>query len=307
LTPGLARILPLLAALAVLGGCGEDRPTAAEPTAAGEQAVTLGTRNLPDQLIVGHLYEQALEARGWAAELKRNIGSPEIARAALRSGQIDVYPESIATLDRALTGAASAYPSAAAALAAARGHAAALGLELLDPTPFATVEALAVRRALAARHDLATIADLARVPALRLGGAPELLGRREGGLAALRRAYGLRARFAPLTAGLQYGALDEGLVDVALVRDTDGELREGDYVVLADPEHVFGFQQVVPVVRAGALEAHGPRLRATLEAVDAALSTAAMRELNQAVEIDGEAPADAARRFLAEHDLLADG
>jgi osmoprotectant transport system substrate-binding protein len=301
LRPGIARIVTVLAALATLGGCGDERP-AAEPVA-GERSVTLGTRSVPDQLVVGHVYEQALEARGYGVELKQNIGSPEIARDALRSGQIDVYPESIATFNRAVAGDATTYPSMRAAYAAARRHAAANRLALVGLTRFATVEALAVRPALARRHDLATIADLARVRGLRLGAAPELLERPDG-LAALRRVYGLRVRFAPLTAGLQYEALQDGLIDVAHVRSTDGELQDGEYVVLEDPAHVFGFQQMTPVVRAEVLAAQGPRFRATLEQVDAALTTAAMRELNRAVQIDRESPADAARRFLESEGIV---
>ena len=55
-------------------------------------------------------------------------------------------------------------------------------------------------------------------------------------------------KFSPLTIGLQYQALDDGQIDTADVFTTDGQLQGGKYVVLKDPKHVFGFQNVTPVV-----------------------------------------------------------
>ena len=43
--------------------------------------------------MLGELYKQALEAKGYTVNLKKNIGSTEIIDKALTSGQIDGYPE----------------------------------------------------------------------------------------------------------------------------------------------------------------------------------------------------------------------
>ena len=111
-------------------------------------------------------------------------------------------------------------------------------------------------------------------------------------------------KFSPLTIGLQYQALDDGKIDAADVFTTDGQLQEGDYVVLEDPENVFGFQNVTPVVRSEALEAQGPAFRETLEQVGATLTTEAMQRMNAAVDIDKQSPADVARQFLEANDLV---
>ena len=56
-------------------------------------AVTLGTKDFTEEFILGELYKQALEAKGYTVNLKQNIGSTELIDTALTSGKIDVYPE----------------------------------------------------------------------------------------------------------------------------------------------------------------------------------------------------------------------
>lgn len=284
------RLAPLLALTLALGtaGCGSDgasgggsgRSTAPIP-GANRPPVTLGARTASEQILLGQLYQQALEAKGFRVALKANIGSAEIADKALHSGQIDLYP---------------AYVGDAGT---ARAH----GYVLLDPTPFSDVQALAVLPRFARAHRLQDVGDLASVPKLRLGAPPEFLDG-EPGLASLQRDYGLRdIVFAPLTIGLQYGALNDGKVDVAVVSTTDGELKGGRYVVLGDPRELFGARHVAPVVSTRVLATEGPDFARTLNAVSGALTTSAMQEMNAAVALDGRLPADVAQAFLQDHGL----
>ncbi|MGN6189588.1 MAG: glycine betaine ABC transporter substrate-binding protein [Conexibacter sp.] len=280
--------LPLAIALALaLAGCGGagsngggDRPGANAP-GADRPPVTLGTRVSSQQILLGQLYEQALEAKGFTVALKQNISSSAIADEALHKGQIDLYPRYVGDA----------------------GVASAPGFTLLAPTPFSDVEALAVLPGFARAHALKSVADLARIPRLRLGAPPEFF---EGdpGLASLKRVYGIAGVvFAPLTIGLQYGALDDGKIDAAVVSATDGELQGGRYVLLADPRQLFGTRHVAPVVSARVLAAEGPAFARTLDAVSRALTTSAMQRMNAAVALDRQSPADVARQFLRDSGL----
>lgn len=302
--------IPLALALALApgaagcgsGGAGGGTGATARAPGAGRPAVTVGTRTSSEQILLGQLYKQALEAQGFRVALKQNIGSTEIAEEALRSGQIDLYPEYVGTFNAAIARDRAAYPSAAAALAAARRWASAHGFALLAPTPFSDVEALAVLPAYARAHGLAGVGDLAAIGGLRIG-APPAFRARERGLVGLARVYGVRdVVFAPLTVGLQYHELDDGKIDAAEVSTTDGELQSGRYVVLDDPRHLFGFQQVVPVVSAQLLAAEGPAFARSLNAVSGALTTSAMQRMNAALA-QRRLPADVARRFLRDHRL----
>ena len=310
----LRTILALVAALALTtgiaacGGSDDNGSTgtqaAAEQPGKGKPAVTLGTKNFTEQFVLGQLYKQALEAKGYKVALKQNIGSTEIADKALRSGQIDLYPEYIGIFNTAVAGDAKAYPNVEAAFAAGQRYAEAHGYTLLPLTPFTDVDALAVTPDYARAHNLSSVADLAAIRGLKLGAPPEFR-QRETGLVGLERVYGIRdVDFAPLTIGLQYQALDDGKIDTADVFTTDGQLQSGRYVVLKDPKNVFGFQNVTPIVSTKVLRAEGPAFAATLNAVSRALTTRAMQQMNAAVAIDKQSPADVARQYLQANDLL---
>lgn len=308
--------LPLLAAfalalgLAACGGSGSggagttSTPTASTLPGAGKPSVTLGTGSVTEQFVLGQLYQQALQAKGFTVALKQNIGSTQIADAALRSGQIDLYPAYVGVFDRTVAGGASSYPSLRAALATARAYARGHGFRLLAATPFSDVDALVVLPDYARAHRLVSVAGLAAVRRLRLGAPPQFRDS-AAGLRGLARSYGIRAvDFAPLTVGLQYQALDDRQVDAADVLTTDGQLQSGRYVVLSDPRHVFGFENVAPVVAERVLRAQGPAFAATLNAVSRALTLGAMQRMNAAVALDGKSPAAVARQFLQSAGLV---
>ncbi len=309
----LRTILALVAALALTTGiaaCGSGGGDSTSTTAAssqpgaGKPKVTLGTKNFTEQFVLGQLYKQALEAKGYTVALKQNIGSTEIADKALRSGQIDLYPEYIGIFNTAVAGDKKAYPNVQAAFAAGQSYARAHGYTLLPLTPFTDVDALAVTPTYARAHALRSVADLAAIRGLKLGAPPEFR-QRETGLVGLARVYGIRdVNFAPLTIGLQYQALDDGKIDTADVFTTDGQLQSGRYVVLTDPKNVFGFQNVTPIVSAKVLRAEGPAFAATLNSVSRALTTRAMQQMNAAVAIDKQSPADVAKQYLQANGLL---
>jgi len=305
----LVAALALTTGLAACGGGGDDNGGSSTQAAAsqpgkGKPSVTLGTKNFTEQFVLGQLYKQALEAKGFTVALKQNIGSTEIADKALRSGQIDMYPEYIGIFNTAVARNTKVYPSVEAAFAAGKGYAERHGFTLLPLTPFTDVDALAVLPAYAREHGLRSVADLAAIRGLRLGAPPEFR-QRETGLVGLARVYGIRdVEFAPLTIGLQYQALDDGKIDTADVFTTDGQLQGGRYVVLDDPKNVFGFQNVTPIVSTRVLQAEGPAFEDTVNAVSNVLTTEAMQRMNAAVAIDKQSPADVAQQFLQANDLV---
>jgi len=71
---------------------------------AGKPPIVLGDKNFDEEYLLGALYQQALEAKGYKVTLKGNIGSSEIIYKALQSGQIQMYPEYTGTLLTAIAG-----------------------------------------------------------------------------------------------------------------------------------------------------------------------------------------------------------
>ena len=68
-------------------------------------------------------------------------------------------------------------------------------------------------------------------------------------------------------------ALREGVVDVAVLDTTDGNLATGDLVLLADDRHLQPAENVVPVITGSALARYGKRLAGAVNAVSAQLTS----------------------------------
>lgn len=315
-------VAPLLAALAVLaGGCGGRAPprtltvtttvqsttTAPALPGAGHPPVVVGDKNFTEQFVLGELYYQALRAQGYSVSLNRNIGATEVTMQALRQGSLSMYPEYIDTWNSAVAGYRRRFRSAGSAYRAGQRYALDHGYELLDPSSFSDTGALAVNFNYGLQNGLNSIGDLVKVESTLTLGAPLQFRTQTDppGLPAITAAYGVvPAAFKPLDIGEQYQALDQGTVQAADVNTTDGQLISGNYTLLSDPEHVFGFGNVVPVVPLKVIAAEGPQFAATINRVTALLSTNTIRQLNAAVDLDNQDPATVATQFLQAHQLI---
>ena len=268
----------------------------------GKPAVTIGDKNFTEEFILGELYAQALRAKGWNVTLKSNIGSSEIMDKALRSGRIDMYPDYVGTIVSVLAGK-NPPSSAKGTYAAAKGYEESHGATLLDPTPFFNANRVGVMPSYAQKNGLKTVEDLKKVPSFTYADTPENLHRLQG-VAGLRDVYGLKQlKFKPLAIGLQYPALKRGDVDTADVFTTDAQLTRTKLVLLDDTKHIFGFQNVAPVVSKKVLAAQGPEFAKAINAVSAKLTVQAMQTMNAAVDIDKQQPKDVARQFLEANKL----
>jgi len=288
-----------VAALLALAGCGGSDAPKASTTAVAKPPLRIGTKNFPEQFLLGEIYKQALEARGFPVELKANIGSSEIIHQALTDGALDMYPEYVGVLLSEVANVRARPKTPDAAYRRAQAFEAAQGFALLAPSPFSDQNALAVTPAYARRHHLRDIQDLKSVAGtVRIGAPPEFQTRFEG-LVGLAQLYGLHnAKARALAIGRQYAALDSGRVDVAAVFTTDGQLANGRYVILRDPRGVFGTQHVAPIISRTALSRYGPRLRAIIDSVSRRLTAPTMQRMNAQVQIDRRATADVAGEFL---------
>lgn len=315
LVGGLAALLASIAA----SGCGSSststsvtaaRPPGTQPgtttgPGSGKPPVTLGTKNFTEELILGQLYAQALRAKGFAVELKPNIGASEVMARQMSSGRIDAYPEYTGTILSVLARDSRRPANAAKAYARSASYERSRGVALLEMAPAEDTDVLVTTPAYAARHHLASLADLERLgSSVRLAGPPEF-ARRFDGLVGLGEVYGARSlHFLPVKIGTQYATLRNGGADVVAVFTTDGELSQGGYKLLADPRKIFGFQNVTFAVRRDVLEREGPEFTPTVNAVSAKLSTQALRLMNAAVELDQQSPEQVARQFLAANGLV---
>jgi osmoprotectant transport system substrate-binding protein len=307
----------LLAVLAAFGlaACGGDddssssssnsgSSSSSDQPGKGKPAVTLGTKDFTEEFVLGELYKQALEAKGYTVNLKKNIGSTEIIDKALTSGKIDGYPEYLGVSVAVVAKKDIIPKSDQQTYDLAKQFYEGRGQTISQQTPFFDVDAIATTKDFATKNSLKSVADLKKLDSFTVGARPEFKSRYQG-LKGMQKVYGLtNAKFKQLALGIQYQALDKGDVDSANVFSTDAQLASGKYTVLQDPKGVFGYQHVAMIMDKKKNDALGPEFFQTIDAVSKLLTNDAMISMNKAVALDKQPEADVAKKFLQANGVL---
>jgi osmoprotectant transport system substrate-binding protein len=269
--------------------------------------VVVASFNFPESELLAAIYELAIRQAGIPAQLQLDLGPRELVQPALEQGLADVVPEYLGTALTSLDahpGVAMSDPAAvraALAGALARWH-----VQVMTPAAAQDQNGLVVTDATARRLGVHKVSDLRRVAGrLTLGGAPECPDRPYC-LPGLRQVYGLRfAGFQPLdTESQRLTGLVEGVVEVAVLDTTDGNLATGGLVLLADDRHLQPAENVVPVITGSAMARYGKRLADAVNAVSAQLTTKALLFMDWRTEVAGADVIAEARGWLERHGIL---
>jgi osmoprotectant transport system substrate-binding protein len=270
------------AALIALTACAGNTQRVSPRTALGDDAITVGSFDFPESVLLGELYSQALEESGFRVERALGLGPREFVGPALHAGLIELVPEYGGTAVAFFSAGAVAPSADAATNHRALERVVAEGsIATLDAAPAQNANTFVVTEDTARRYGLTTISDLAAVaPELVLGGPPECATRPLCQVG-LRDVYGLEfADFVALEAGGQvtHQALGDGYVDVALLFSTDPQLV--DYVELTDDRHLQPAENITPMVHTEIVERWGADAVAVINAVSHELDTDSLRQLN---------------------------
>jgi osmoprotectant transport system substrate-binding protein len=277
----------------------------ARPSPTAGPTIVMATKNFGEEYILGELYKQALQAKGFTVVSKGSLGSSELINTALTSGKIDFYPEYTGVIVQDIFGHKLSPKTAAATTALARRLEASKGFSVLNPTPFYDTDVIAVTNQTAKKYGLSSIGDLKKVGSYKFAGFPECQTRNTC-LVGYKKVYGIgNPTFVPLASISAYTLLDQGKVQAADVFSTDPPLGPGSkYTVLKDPKHVTGFQNVVPVVKTSVVQSAGSSFTQTVNAVSAKLTQNAMVAMNKAFYVDKQPAASIAKTFLKANGLV---
>lgn len=277
-------------------------------TADRQETLRLGTKNFTEQLILGELMSQLIEAR---TDLKVdrifNLGGTMICHNALVTGEIDMYPEYTGTALTAVLGKGPiASPDSAYAVVAS-AYADRYACEWLVPFGFNNTYAITVRRSDAKANTWKSISDLAGFASgLRAGFTAEFSERRDG-YPGMREAYGFGFGIGrDLDPGLMYKALAQGEVDLICAFSTDGRIPAYDLEPLEDDRGFFPPYYAAPVARVAVLIAH-PEIREALGPLAGAIDNVTMQHLNHEVDEKKRPVAIVAARFLKQSGILGEG
>ena len=270
----------------------------------GKPTIVLGTKNFTEEYILGQLYGQALQAKGFNVKYKGSFGSSELANTAIDSGKMNFYPEYTGIIVLDLAKSKTFPPTAAATYKAAKKYEQKHGQTLLKQTPFVDSDTFTMLTKTANKLGVKKISDLKKVKHFSYAGFPECKTRITC-LLGLKSVYGLKqVQFKALGSISVYTLIDNGQVTGGDGFTTDPQQNSKKYTALIDNKHIFGFQNVAPVVSKKLLTgSNGTLLTNTANAVSAKLTLNAMQQMNKAVVVDKASPTLVAKRFLAANGL----
>ncbi|HXE89480.1 MAG TPA: glycine betaine ABC transporter substrate-binding protein [Terriglobales bacterium] len=278
-----------LLALVALAGCGPAR----------EERIVIGSKNFTEQVVLGELMAQHIEARtGLPVERRFYLAGSYICHQAILAGRLDLYVEYTGTALSAILKQEPHGTSAEVLERVRHGYGEQFGLEVGEPLGFNNTFAMVIRGEDAQRLNLRTLSQsAAQAPRWRLGIGYEFLERPDGykGLVAT---YGLRFAEPPrvMDLGLLYRALQERQVDMVAGSATDGVISALGMVVLEDDRHYFPPYDAVPIVRRETLARHS-QVRAALAELAGRITEDDMRRLNYAVDGEHRDVKDVVREF----------
>jgi glycine betaine/choline ABC-type transport system substrate-binding protein len=320
MTRGIKAVLAAVAALLLALGaaaCGDDDKSSDSGSSTGGSAsgqaieknsanagktLTVGTKNFPEQYILGEIYKQALEAAGYTVKNKGSLGSEVVAYKALKQGEVDAYPEYTGT---ALTSfykvkATDVPKDPEEAYNQVKEKAAAEKIAALPRTPFENTYRLGMTKKVASANGNPTkISDLKdKASKLSITGYPECRQRPDC-LIGVENTYGMKFKKF-VAAGDPYPVLEKGSADVGFVFTTDAALATDKYVVLDDDKKLFPPYNISLLMRQDALDKLGPDATKVVTQIQSQLTNENMRELNSRVVLDKKKPADVAAEYLKE-------
>ncbi|SNS59488.1 osmoprotectant transport system substrate-binding protein [Geodermatophilus pulveris] len=270
-------------------------------------SLTVGSKEFTESVVLGQITIAALQAAGAEVADQTGLTGTDTVRAALQSGDIDMYWEYTGTgWVNILGNTTDDLPDDL--FAAVSEADAANGVAWLEPAPFEDTYRIATSAELAEQEGLETTSDAAEFVAANpdqgsICAASEFLNR-DDGLPGLQDAYGFAfTDVVELDLGLIYTQVGDTCA-FGEVFSTDARIVSNDLVVLEDDRDFFVPYNGALTVRQEVLDEH-PAIAEIMAPIAELLTDETITELNSQVDNGGEQYADVAQEFLRENGFIA--
>ncbi len=305
----------------ILAGCGSedsggDSAAGGSAEASGLEgaSITVGSKDFDEQKILGHIAIAALKNAGADVTDQINTGGTDVTRAALTSGEIDMYWEYNGTAWISFFKETDPIPDRIEQYEKVRDR----DLEendlvWLEPANFNNTYGLAFPTE--AAGDLGNPTKISDLGAL-IADNPDAASlcvesefvSRDDGLPGLEKAYGFEfpaANVSVLDTALVYTQADQrDPCNFGEVFTTDGRISGLDLTVLEDDKSFFPLYNPSPVFSKEVYDKYPDALNAVFNPISEALTDEEMTMLNEAVSVNLEQPEDVATDWLKEQGLI---
>nr|WP_306767852.1 ABC transporter substrate-binding protein [Martelella alba] len=283
---------------------------------AADSPVRVGSKIDTEGSLLGNIILQVLASHGVKTINKLQLGTTQVMRGAITSGEIDIYPEYTGNgafffndaKDPVWKDANAGYQKVKQ-LDYDKNH-----IVWLDPAPANNTWTIAVRDDLAKNQHLDSLSDLSRY--LKNGGKFKLAAsaefiERPDALPAFEKTYDFQLRqdqLLSLAGGdtavtLKAAAERTSGVNAAMAYGTDGPVAALGLHTLSDPRGVQPIYAPTPIIREAVLKQH-PGIADWLKPVFASLDTPTLQKLNASIAVEGQNASKVAADYLKQQGFV---
>jgi len=276
------------------------------------KSFTVGSKDFTEQLVLGQITKQALEAAGADVEDQIGLAGTVAAREALTSGEIDMYWEYTGTGWITHLGETNPIPDPREQYdAVAEADLEKNSVQWLEPAPANNTYALAISSEAKSELGVETISDIAQLAEDNPEEASLCIGNefstRDDGLPGLEKAYAFefpKDGISTMQEGIIYDAVDKSDdCNFGEVFATDGRIEALGLAVVEDDKSFFPVYNPSLNVRADVV-AEAPELAELFAAIAEKLDNETLQQLNAAVDVEGEPEEDVAENWLRENGFI---
>ena len=319
-----ACLLAVLAAFALAAGCGAGGSAGDGDRIVGDQFRLSGTQRdaqfavgseaFTEQEVLGQIAIEVLRAADATVIDRTGMGGNEEVRQALEDNEIDLYWEYTATGWLVHLSETRSIPDPQAQYEAVREQDLRENdIEWLTPAPGNDTYAIAASQEAQEDLGVGNISDLARLAEERPEEATLCFNNdddfrsRFDGLPGMERAYGFQfpeENLIEVSADAVYGAVDEReICNFGVAFTTTALLQDLDLQLLEDDKDFFAVYNPSLNIRKTTLDQY-PQLEKVFAPISRELDTQTLRELNYAVDVEGESPETVAARWLKDNEFI---
>jgi osmoprotectant transport system substrate-binding protein len=268
----------------------------------------IGSKDFSEQYILAYITADLLNAHGAKLEANTKLVGSQNVRQALENKQFVGYWEYTGTAWITYQGNTAPITDPKEQFDAVKKADAAKGIAWLDPAPLNNTYAFAIRASEGKKLGVKTLSDVAKLKASDKTFCIESeFSTRDDGWPGLKKAYNLDvpdSNVKMLDTGIIYTATQKGSdCNFGEVFATDGRIKALDLTVMKDDKKFFPVYQGAFSMQDSVLKKY-PEIADILAKVSPKLTTEKMQELNAKVDVDGDEPADVAKKFLQDEGLI---
>ena len=258
------------------------------------EVIIVGSKRFSESYIISEIISQVIKKNSKIKVFeKKGLGNTGILFAALKQGDIDIYPEYTGTIIREIL-----KEDTHMSIAQINKKLKKFDLTVGIPLGFNNSYTLALKKSTAEKLNIKSISDIARNPEIKIGLSHEFLSRSDG-WQKLREKYNLNKILAiGIDHSFAYKAIEKNQVDIIDAYSTDANLLNSEIITLDDDKKFFPSYKSILIYRSSLNESH-PEFIKTIKTLKNKISNAQMQKMNYDLEINKLSLDVIAKTFLS--------